>query len=422
MNPDVLSPRPVRPRKRPISDIDPECAPASKHSSLQSLTSSLVDAWLFEDSSPSRRPNSPPSSPLSNRPKSCPAAIDSCIYTPAPLAIIKQMSQQYGQSFGPGSVASQSGRPGTTHPLYRGSLYNNYVSMDYSGRKMAKEVREFADTQILKQRESQLGDDAVSEVIETAEELADNTEGPISKLIRTPMFPLGRFGIGEGGNATWNTDALPNNPEYEYDLSAPRPDVYVGYSNNQRSSWSYAQSNVIDHPVARPYTQPARSNTFPFFMIEMKSEAAGGTLYVAENQAAGSGSHSVNALLWLLKEAGLSDSHSVKDKVAFTVTLSHREAIFYIHWYSVDDRCFYMSFLKSYSSMVPENIQACNNTVKNIIDYGLGARKTMIGNALKALFPFPEHWKQSRPASTVPSTPGTSFTEDTRPSKPQRRR
>lgn len=59
----------------------------------------------------------------------------------------------------------------------------------------------------------------------------------------------------------------------------------------------------MNHLKARPYTQPARGNSFPFLMIEIKSEAAGGTLHVAENQAAGSGSHSVNSISWLLQEA-----------------------------------------------------------------------------------------------------------------------
>lgn len=331
------------------------------------------------------------------------------------------MSQQrYGEVLKPGSLVSQSGRPSTSHPLYRGSLYNNGVILDLSGRKMPAEVREYANTQILMRRQSpQLGDDSVSKVIETAEELADMAENP--QLIRTDMFPLKRVGIKEGGSSPWNTVALPNQPGYKHDLSAPKPDVYLGYAPYGKPSWSLAESNVIDHPMARPYTQPARSNTFPFLMIEMKSEAAGGTLYVAENQAAGSGSHSVNALLWLFEEAGLLDSLSIEDTAAFTITLSHKHAVFYIHWYSAADRRFYMSYLKSYSSMEPADIRACNNTVKNIIDYGLRARKKMIGNALKALFPFPKHWKQSRPASTLLSTSGITYTGDLKPSKAHRR-
>ena len=400
----------------------PTCAPGNKNCRPQLPTDSSVDAWISAVFSSDPRPISPPS----DRPSSCPATVDVSKdkRTPPSLATIKQMSQQpsqYGGNVGSGSGTSQSGRPGTSHPLYRGTLYNNYITLDYSGRQMPEDLRTFASTQILKQRGSpQLGDEVVSKVIDMAEELADSTEGPTGKLIRTDMFPFERPGIAEGGDSAWSTVALPNNPEYQYDVSAPKPDTHFGYPTNQRSGWSYAQSNVITHPVARPYAQPARGNTFPFLMVEMKSEAAGGTIYVAENQAAGSGSHSVNALLWLLKEAGTYDSSSLTDTIAFTITMSHREAIFYLHWYSEADRRYYMSFLESYSSVTAKDIRACNNTVKNIIDYGLGARRTAIGTALEALFSFPQHWKQARTPSTAPSTPASSLAEEARPNKKRR--
>ncbi len=128
--------------------------------------------------------------------------------------------------------------------------------------------------------------------------------------------------------------------EYEFSLAAPKPDAYLGYSRGQQSRWSTSQYNVISHPRARPYTQPGRDNTFPFLMFGLKSEAAGGTLYAAENQAAGSGSHSVNALLWLLQEAqksGLSDTDLMRDTVSFSFVMSHIEAVFYMHWQSTED-------------------------------------------------------------------------------------
>jgi hypothetical protein len=400
----------------------PACAPGSRHCRPQLPTNSQVDAWISAVFSPDPRPISPPS----DRPSTCPAIVDVCKdkRTPPSLATIKHMSQQpsqYGDNVGSGSGTSRSSRPSTSHPMYRGTLYHHYITLDYSGRQMPEELRTFVSTQILKQRASpQLGDEAVSNVIDTVEELADSTEGLTGKLIRTDMFPFGRPGIAEAGNSPWSTVALPNNPEHQYDLSAPKPDMHFGYPTNQRSGWSNAQTNVITHPVARPYTQPARGNTFPFLMVEMKSEAAGGTIYVAENQAAGSGSHSVNALLWLLREAGTYDSSSLTNTIAFTITMSHREAIFYLHWYSDADRRYYMSFLESYSSLKANDIRACNNTVKNIIDYGLGARRTVIGTALEALFPFLQQWKQARPPSTALSTPATSFTEEARPNKKRR--
>ena len=155
-------------------------------------------------------------------------------------------------------------------------------------------------------------------------------------------------------------------------------------------------------------------------MVEIKPKAAGGTIYVAENQPAGSGSYSVNALLWLLREAGTSNSSLLTDTIAFTITMSHREATFYLHWYSEADRRYYMSFLETHSSVTAKDIRACSNTVKNIIDYGLGARRTAIGTALEALFPFPQHWNQARAPSTTPSTPAASFAEEVRRNKRKR--
>ena len=401
----------------------PNCAPGSKYCHPQLPTDSRVDAWI----SAIFCPDPCPISSLSDRPSTCPAIVDISKdkRTPLSLETVKQMSQQpsqYAESQGPGSGASQNGRPGTSSPLYRDTIYNSYITMDFSGRQLPQELRDFADEHILKQRTSpQLGDEVVSKIVNTTEELADSSEGPISKLLRTPMFPIDHAGIVEGGNTSWNTVALPNDPEYKYNLAAPKPDAYLGYSRGQQSGWSTSQHNVINHLRARPYIQPGRGNTFPFLMFELKSEAAGGTLYPAENQAAGSGSHSVNALLWLLQEAqknGLSDSDLMLDTVSFSFVMSHREAMFYMHWHSSEEKRFYMSRLKSYSTFEPDEIRACNNTVKNTVQNAFGARKTMIGNALLALFPVPEHWN---PIRTNPLTPAASFSDNPRPPKKGRR-
>jgi hypothetical protein len=294
--------------------------------------------------------------------------------------------------------------------------------MDFSGRQLPPELRDFAEQHILRRRKSpELEDEVVSKIIDTAEQLADSSEGPTSRLLRTPMFPIDHAGIAEGGNAPWNTIALPKNSDYEYSLSTPKPDAYLGYSRGQQSGWSPLQYNVINHFRARPYTQPGRGNTFPFLMFELKSEAAGGTLYAAENQAAGSGSHSVNALLWLLQEAqksGLSNTDLMMDTVSFSFVMSHREAVFYIHWQSAENKRFYMSRLKSYSAFEPDEIRACNNAIKNTVENALGARKTKIGNALLALFPIPEHWN---PVRTNPPTPAASIADNPRPAKKGRR-
>ncbi|KAL9115527.1 MAG: hypothetical protein Q9227_000848 [Pyrenula ochraceoflavens] len=380
----------------------PACEPESKDHPSSFEIDSSVKAWLFTVSSPVSRPVSPPT----DCPSPCPASLSTSNlnHAPASLSAIQQMMQQqskYPESQGSSSGASQKGRPCTSSSLYRDTIFNNYITMDFSGRQLPQKLRGFVDQHILKPRTSpQLGDELVSKVVDTAEELADSSEGPVNKLLRTPMFPIDHTGIAEGGNTPWNMTALPNNPEYEYNLAAPKPDAYLGYSRGQQSGWSTSQYNVISHPKARPYTQPGRGNTFPFLMFELKSEAAGGTLYAAENRAAGSGSHSVNALLWLLEEArkhGLSDFDSLEDTVSFSFVVSHREAVFYIHWRSPEEKRFYISRLKSYSTFEPDEIRACNIAVKNTVEKALGTRKTKIGDALQALFPIPEHWGPYQP-------------------------
>ena len=94
------------------------------------------------------------------------------------------------------------------------------------------------------------------------------------------------------------------------------------------------QNNIVNHPRVRPYSQPAKCNTFPCLSLELKAESAGGVLTTAEAQAAGSGSHSLNSILWLLEEAkaaGLTEVDLMRDTVFFSIVSSHRQAIAYLH-------------------------------------------------------------------------------------------
>ena len=421
MTVDVECPRPVRPLKRALQDTFSECAPVSKHCRLESPTflptlTPIYD-WLSKVPHPSSRPRSAPA----RLPSSGTLA---AIYPPTSLTTVNQMSHSQGKSLRPGSNSSaQSSRPNTSSPVYRSTLVNNNIYMDHRGRKIPESVRTLVDTHILKERSSPpLAQESVLETVETAEDLADSAESKVSDLIRTPMFPVKRRDIGDGGDAIWSTDALPRNPLYQHPLSAPKPDYHYGYPAGQRSTWKYEENAVVDHRVPRPYAQPARCNRFPFLAVEIKSEATGGTLWHAENQAAGSGAHCVNSVRWLLEQAGTGGTYSTTDSIAFTIALTHRQVIVHIHHYSEEERRIYMSYLKSFSPIDPADVQGCHDIVKNILDYGLGTRQTTIRNALARLFPFPENWKHSRPASGISSTPAPSIiTEDSILSKNIRR-
>ncbi len=152
-------------------------------------------------------------------------------------------------------------------------------------------------------------------------------KGPTNKILRTPMFPLGYGVLVEGGNTQWNTVAMPNNPQCDNKLSAPKPDAYLAYPRGAKSPWTVKRNNVVNHPRIRPYSQPAKRNTFPSLSLELKAESAGGVLTTAEAQAASNGSQSVNSILWLLEEAkaaGLTEVDLIQDTVSFSIISSHR--------------------------------------------------------------------------------------------------
>ena len=229
-------PKPVRSLERILDDYDLGCAPTSHRRRLQSPTSlptpSRIDEWL----SNVPRTSSPPSS----RPKSAPAHFsgretlavpNEPSRQPISLATIHQILQLQGKSLKRSSNAStQSPKPNTSSPIYRSLLLNNSIRMDHTGTRMPEGIREMMDTKILKGRSSPpLPQERVLEIGNKAAALADSAEANVSSLIRTELFPVDRLDIGEGGDTTWSTDALPYEPMYDQSLAAPKPDYHYGY-------------------------------------------------------------------------------------------------------------------------------------------------------------------------------------------------
>lgn len=438
-----------------LRPLDNQYRPPTK----QPTATSQVSAWLNavpyprSDSCPaSPHKYSPPSySPLSDhvkleRPQSCPAHFD-LVSSKRPasdsfaldsiepkrkrarltFAALQEMSEpqsQHAESAGPRSTSSTSNKaPGTSDAAYIDTLFGHGIIMDPSGRKIPKELEPLKERILQKRSSPQLDDEAVFEVMNTAEELAYSSEGPTNKLLRIPIFPLAYGGLAEGGNTQWNTVALPNNPKCDNKLSAPKPDAYLAYHRGQKSPWTVEQNNVVNNYRVLPYSQPAKRNTFPSISVELKSESAGGVLTTAEAQAAGSGSLSVNAATWLLekaKAAGLTEVDLMKDTVAFSIVASHRLVVAYLNWRDPESKLFYMSYLKSYPTFEADAIRECHTTIKNMIDNVIGPRQITLGKALFALVPVIDSWKP-QPTVTNPPTSNSSVSGELRPRKRARR-
>ena len=320
------------------------------------------------------------------------------------------MPPSQGQSIsgGTSTASAQSSRNATSRSIYRSILRNNGVRIDHTGKKIPQELRKFIDTEILKKRPMELSAEEIAATVDTAVSIADSAEGNIYNLIGTAMFPVKRNDIGQGGNTPWSTDALPRIAQYSNALATPKPDMHIGYPTDMQSTWTYKENAIVDHRTATPYTRPTRSNCFPFLMFELKSEAAGGTLWQAENQAAGCGAHSVKSMRWLFREAYSSETPPIVDTVAFTVAATHREAVYHVHFYSDVDETFYMSCIGTFFTLDDAGIRKSNNIIENILEHGLGTRQQKIRGVLGDMEHCLERWKPSRRASILdPPIDGT---------------
>lgn len=407
---NIFSPTPVRHSlKRSLEDLDPELERALK----RHRSRSPVSNWLS---------NIPL---LLHRTQSAPARFDSSkiprgIYDPdeepkSPVPIDEMPRDPRDECFSQSSTRSSSrSKIKTSDPKYRSVLDNNYIYMDRSGMEAPDAITNIVQTQLFKPRTSPpLSREVLLKTVDQTDQWSGSTENVVNNLVNTPMFPLERPGLALGGNTQWPSAGLPTNPDYPHPVALPKPDFHVGYSIGRRSDWSSKEAAVVDHHRALPHTQPGTGNRLPFFTLELKSEATGGTLWHAENQAAGSGTYCVRAMEWLLGQAYSVQPDSTVDTVAFSASATARQVVFYIHYYSPEQGAYFMSYVKSFMTTDPQHIQECRNLVNNILDYGLGMRQQNLRDCLDSLFPHMDtKWKKSRRASDPEesSTPATSFT------------
>lgn len=245
-----------------------------------------------------------------------------------------------------------------------------------------------------------MGEAELDTVLKAYYRAEDADEAIVSGLLTTPMFPFEQDGIAPGGNTLWTKIPPSTTPTFSIPLVVPKPDYYYGYANDSLTSYSSKQQAVLLHSSARTYTQPTAANTMPAIVVEVKSEAAGGTMWHAENQAAGGGTCCVQNTEWLFGQAAGQNknmTYSRTDSVAFSIAMCAREAALYIH-YSGREKDYYMSQLDIYRPYRDIDVQRCRSTVKNIIEWMIGSRDALIKVALDSLFEIPSAWTEEQSA------------------------
>ena len=135
------------------------------------------------------------------------------------------------------------------------------------------------------------------------------------------------------------------------------------------------------HRNVRRMTMPGTGTILPFLTVELKSDGMGGSINHARNQAAASGACAVESVRRLYMQAGRL-APQVADTIAFSFCSNGIIAELWVHWYSAEKGFWYMSRRKTFVTAETEDVQACNQSIKNIYDWGQTIRKNNLKKVL----------------------------------------
>ena len=308
---------------------------------------------------------------------------------------VDYMSERDGETTGPASTAGSGERLNTSSPLYRGTLAMNDVITDTFGDMIPPDVQRLITMHIRKERKSpKLEEDQKTTIKQTIKDVWDSPEPMVSDIITPPLFPVKHAEVSEGRDTLWSTTPLPRNPDYAYALPAPKTDRHFGFHPTRKSNWTAQQLSAADNSKVRPYSQPTPANMFPFFLMELKSEATGGTLYGAEGQLATSGAHRVRSLIWTLDLLEPSRKRSSADAIVFSAAVSQRETVAHVHYFNPEDNRFYMSWIDAFTYAKKDGMQECHDYVKNAIEWMVDIQQPMVKDAMDKLHPITRLWKK----------------------------
>ncbi|KAI9808770.1 MAG: hypothetical protein M1825_003923 [Sarcosagium campestre] len=312
------------------------------------------------------------------------------------LTIEKTEDDQWSQQ---DEASQESERLNSSSPLFRGVLKANGLCVDEMGDHIPPEVQELVDRHIRKARDSpRLSAEEIKAVRRIISKSWHNAEPARSGLFTAPLFPIPP-NLSRGGGTTWNSQALPRNPSYRYSICPPKTDLHFGFPTTLTSTWDISELDVADHPFIRPYSQPTGGNMFPSYLRETRSEATGGTLYVAEGQLASAGAHRVNSWLWILDQLDPNRKRSSSDAVVFSDAGTQREAVAYVHYFNPEDGMFYMSCIDQF--YYRNDIQRYRDHLESVMDWLVNTQQPMIRHALRQLRPIVKTWGTSRIASVA---------------------
>ncbi|TKA64920.1 hypothetical protein B0A49_12968 [Cryomyces minteri] len=160
-------------------------------------------------------------------------------------------------------------------------------------------------------------------------------------------------------------------------IRGPVPDITYGI---KPSAFNTPQEICHNQPPLNEIHQPIADLYWPFLAVEIKSQAKGGSLYVATNQCAGSGSACVKAMDILSTDYPLSNDTPL---LAFSCAVDGGTAKLYVHWQSSPGE-FHLATIQRYLLSDPQYLHDLYRHVYSIIHWGTHERLSYIRRVLDA--------------------------------------
>ncbi|TKA63420.1 hypothetical protein B0A49_12976 [Cryomyces minteri] len=219
------------------------------------------------------------------------------------------------------------------------------------------------------------GEEEIAGVVLRTLPLFPNTKDgkPLSRSQKQPFRDLGSI--------------LPRNERPETSairvpgISGPIPDLVYGVKS---TSFNEAERMAqLTQPIKR-ICQPIANVYWPFLSVEVKAPSKGGTMWIATNQCAGTGSACVKALTVLQEHDG-SVPNEDPNSIAFSCAVDGRTTELFVHWYEAPHN-FRLARINTYVLSRDDELLRLRRHVAGIVEWGVGERLAKIKTRLSQIF------------------------------------
>lgn len=244
------------------------------------------------------------------------------------------------------------------------------------------------------------------ELAKLVDSLRNKDEGTASGILVNQLFPQ-PYSVGGGPkhlerihNTLFVDECLRRIMKTD-DRAAQHARSAVGPLTNPKPDFTFGVAETIFETghrlTSNSYSNLAgiqKGTLYPFFFVEWKSGATGGTQHSAQSQAARAGAALVHSILQLYAEALLGSASAPKlfnaaYSASFSATIDSDYLVLWVHWLDrsegVAPGTYQMSVIEKYWLNDGENLWRLRKALKNIFEWGLEERVRNIKELLTDL-------------------------------------